>query len=307
VLFLPLIAQAKEGWIVVFEKVDGLVITSHFVETTKTGEDWLVLKGVFTNKNSILYFEGAKVPLSSMGNFQVKSKFLGAKHSVKFLAKNASGDEQIETVNFTEGARTQKPVAFNRFFSEAGMGFYRYIQTGSVEQYSTQLAITVGGVHRLANSVELGLKGLLTLTSLNKDSELVINYRDVFAHAVYPLNFVVFGKPLNLLAGVQFFYSTMSVTLDALGYQNLTGEGPKVYAEYLLSDKILLSAGTTFNFLNRSFGFSSHCIIFDLESRYQINQKNSLGLHLEYLNAQDNSSYFARNSTQLNLLYSLIF
>lgn len=307
-LFCTFGAYAKKGGIIIFDKIDGLEIGAHSVETTAAGEDWLVVSGEFKNEGWTLFLEGSPVKINSGGKFTVKSKYSGIKHSLRFVAKDSAGKEQVESLNFTEGDKDDdRHLSPNEIYSHLGFGFYRYRQGGFIEQSSSDLTLTVGAIRRLPNTLELGIEGTFNLVNLTNSSGIGAGYRDFSLHATYPFSFRIAKRPARVLVGLQMSYSTMSVLLDAYGYQNITGEGPRVTAEFNATKKLLVETGLSFLLLNRDFGFSSYAFTASVGSRFQVSSTQALGVHLSYLNLQDNTANFARHSTFVNCSYRISF
>ena len=320
-LFLPNIGWGQGGSLVILGQIEGLTWTSHVIE-----QETMILEGVFRRPGWDLFGEENSIRVSPSGQFRIEKKISGLTPHVDIMVTGPKGEIESETVGIMMDSPppakashppkqlTKHPPAVSesrtRFLSVGtGYGATTYVQDGfnsnSDSHLSLNLASTLTVIRRLSAGLEAAYSAL---TIGNNHPGFAVIYLDLWGKVSLQIPAEIRGVHFNLFPSAKIFYSSMFVTANAFGYQNMTGEGVGLDGELEVSHANSVHVRLSLILLNETAtGFPSHLGQVEAGFRHRLTSVHSLDIALRYLDLLASTSGLERSSKYLNLSYRLDF
>jgi len=330
-----LIAEAapenqKSRKVVIINRIEGLdwqpgVATEAATTGGEAAKVHLSMQGRFVRPGWTLMLFTAPVPVGADGLVSVEVNLPSSATSFELLALGPDGSVETQTigvlsegdekniVSLSAGMREEDPIDLYEFRDRAlslGLSYDNIgiTQTGISDVVLGTLYARVGFTTPLWDprfSLAVNLGGNLFHLS-SPPAGLDVRFRE----GTVRLGWKWIDSPEDtVVVNFGFGYYTMSVSLEAFGYQNATVEGLGIDWRRLLGHRLRGRVGGGFYLLNSPFGLANRRLEFKLGVDYLLTPRQELGLGLNYhqLKISDYPRALTQSSVIFAVNYSYLF
>jgi hypothetical protein len=206
---------------------------------TYRGEDHLVatLRGTFKSSIWSLYCNGIQIRPSATGKFKLPILLKAKQTSVSLRAVHPKGksieEEYVVIFNDWEPTYAKKlrqiqdaPTPIIGITPAAGFSLISYQQTGVKDFSEIALTAKLTWHKPFSDQWSMAINSFVTALPIHTNQTgISAHFLGVNGRIGYNLPFIPSPWRINLMAG--YYYSTMFVTSNAFGYQNIMG--PQIY------------------------------------------------------------------------------
>jgi hypothetical protein len=310
VLFFTSAIYAEDAAIVVMNKIEGLNWLAHHVSTSAAGSKVVTFAGRFNHPGWSLVGENQAVILAANGNFSVKTSLQPGSTHFEIMATGPQGEIESETVGFffdktveappTLAANETRAPASETIQAETSVGadrpplmltpslaFTNVAFSQSNSSAFSETATTLGvDYHRsiFISDLKVGGNASFTLFPFSTNqATLAARYFEMSADAGYHLPWIAEPWSLSLMVGA--FYSTMIVTNNAFGYNNLLAPELFPTLKRKITARDALSIFVKFVPLGSglfNFGFSEREIVAGLIYERELSNGHPVSIGIDY-------------------------
>ncbi len=215
-------------------RISGLRLKSTPVVVEETSgtkvKHFVVIEGLYPKEDWSLIIGKVKLKRDKTGRFKAKTKIEGKEKSLAFAAVGPGGQVEVESLKilYSDFDSNRKEMTRHSFSAGAGLSMISYTQEATAVSNAVNLSekgITLKGsyVYRLAPpNWDLGITvfgtGMVLSSSLPGATARFIGANFRVGYAVSQVR-----EPWRLLLMVGGYYTTMIVSPNTFGFQNLSG------------------------------------------------------------------------------------
>ena len=278
----------------------------------------LTLQGEFVRPNWRLVHETGTVPISTDGSFTIEHDLSVGQVSFEVLAVGPEGEVELQTVGFIreatpEGVEPPSPEDQDDFPTHKRFSVTLAEENTALSQASLRgfnlnnLFVGLDGAHAiLGNAFEVGgaVQGSVANIS-NPLPGIETHFLDANVYIGRKWRWDRF----ELVPCVRGLYSTMFVTNDAFGYQNLSGEGLALIGRWYPSRSYAFSAWLGYSYLNSSLAIGNRELGGRARFIYRWTKNDELGFEAGYdgLAFSTSGNSLNRGSGIFQLSYSRVY